>query len=107
MRVAPLFVFADGERERGVEHGVHHVDEGDVADDGAEEVGAQVGDRAHEQAAGAAAFDDDAVRVACSRCAMRCSAAAMKSVKVLRFCMHAAGVVPGLAQCRRRRGCGR
>ena len=31
--IAPLFVLADGERERGVEHGVEDVDEWDVGDD--------------------------------------------------------------------------
>ncbi len=35
-----------------------------MGDDGAEEIRAQVGDRAHEQAAGAAALDGDARRVA-------------------------------------------
>ena len=47
-----------------VEHGVHHVDEGDVGEDGAEEIGAHVGDRAHQQAAGRAAFDGDARGIA-------------------------------------------
>jgi len=47
-RVAPLLVFADGEGERGVEHGVEDIHKGDVADDDAKEIGAHVGDGAHE-----------------------------------------------------------
>jgi hypothetical protein len=37
--VAPFFVLGDGEGQGGVEHGVHDVDEGDVGEDDAEEVG--------------------------------------------------------------------
>ena len=58
LRIAPFFVLADGERERSVEHGIENVDEGNVADNDAEKIGAHVGDGAHEQAAGASAFDD-------------------------------------------------
>ena len=39
LRVAPLFVFSDCERERGIEHGVEDVDERDLADDGAKKIG--------------------------------------------------------------------
>ncbi len=57
LRIAPFFVLADGQRERSVEHGVENVDEGNVADDDAEKIGAHVGDSAHEQTTGTSAFD--------------------------------------------------
>ena len=62
LRIAPLLVFADGERQRSVEHGVEHIHERDMADHDAEKVGPHVGDRAHQQSAGAAAFDDELFR---------------------------------------------
>ena len=58
LRIAPLFVFANGERQRRVEHGIEHIDERNVADDGMKKIGAQISNRTHQQAAGAAAFDD-------------------------------------------------
>ena len=66
-------------------------------DDAEEGSGRSVGDGAHEQAAGAAAFDGDASGVAVAR-AVRASVTAMKSVKVLRLVLHFAGVVPGVAE---------
>ena len=59
--VSPLFIFGDGEGERGVEHGVHDVYEGDVGEYDAEELRPHIDYGAEEQTAGAAAFDGDAV----------------------------------------------
>ena len=58
MRVPPLLVLADGEREIFVQHGVDHVDEGDVRQDGLEQVGAQVRDRPDQEAEIRAAISD-------------------------------------------------
>ena len=63
-----------------------HVDEGHLGDDAGEEVGRHVGDRAHQHAAGRAALARRSCRATCSPRATRCSAAAMKSVKVLALC---------------------
>ena len=49
----------DGERQRRVEHRVHHVDERHLRDHGPEQLGPQVGHRAHQQAARAAALDHE------------------------------------------------
>ena len=95
--IAPLFVLGDGERERGVEHGVHDVDEGDVGDDGAEEIGAQVGDGAHQQAAGRAAFDGDARGVAVAGGGEVLDGGDEVGEGVA-LDEHFAGVVPGLAE---------
>ena len=81
-----------------VEHRVDHVDERHLRDHRAEQVGPHVGDRAHEQPAGAAALDRPGGRGAVYFCAIRCSATAMKSVKVFFFVQHAALVVPALAE---------
>ena len=67
-RVAPFGPFRRRERQRVVEHGVQHVDERHLGDDGGEQLGRAVGDRAHQHAAGAAAM-----RRRCGR--PRCSAA--------------------------------
>mmetsp|Transcript_53742 Transcript_53742/g.126652 ORF Transcript_53742/g.126652 Transcript_53742/m.126652 type:complete len:756 (-) Transcript_53742:2622-4889(-) len=63
VRVAPLDVFLGGQRQRGVEHGVDHVDKRHLGDHGLEQVRPQVGDRAHQQAAGAAALDHELARL--------------------------------------------
>ncbi len=52
-RVAPLLPLGDGERDGRVEHRGDDVDERHLGDDGGEQVRALIGDRAHEQAAGA------------------------------------------------------
>src|SRR5437899_1247265 len=95
--IAPLFVFADGKRESGIEHGVEDVDEGDVANDGAEEVGAKIGDCAHQEAAGAAAFDDEFVS---RRKAQRDQIFGTSDEigEGIHLAVHAASVVPGLAE---------
>src|ERR1039457_3725080 len=45
--VSPLFVLGNGKGERGVEHGVHHVNEWHVGNYGAEQVRTHVDDCAH------------------------------------------------------------
>src|SRR5205085_12029229 len=52
-------IFPDRQREACVHHRIHHVDEGDRGMHGAEQVGPQIDDRAHQQAARASAFDDE------------------------------------------------
>ena len=54
-RVAPLLPLARRERERVVKLRVDYVNEGHVGDDGLEEVGAHVRDRAHQESARRAA----------------------------------------------------
>jgi hypothetical protein len=49
MRVAPLLVLLHGERQRRVEHGVEHVDEGHLDEGRVEELGAEVEHRAHQE----------------------------------------------------------
>ena len=58
-RIAPFRPFRRRQRQRVVEHGVQHVDEGHVGDEAAEEVGRHVGDGADQHAAGRAALRDD------------------------------------------------
>lgn len=53
--VAPFVVFAGGEGDGGVEHGVEDVDKGDVGDEGTEEVGLLVDDGSDEESTSAAA----------------------------------------------------
>ncbi len=50
------------ERQRVVEHGVEHVDEGHLGDQPGEELRRQIGDGADEKAAGRAAPADDPAR---------------------------------------------
>ena len=59
-RVAPLLPLADGERQGRVQDRGERVHEGHARQDRAETVGGGVGDRAHEQATGAAALRDQA-----------------------------------------------
>ena len=61
LRVAPFVVLGHGQRQLGVEHGVEHVDERHFGNRTAEQLGAQVEHRAHQQATGAAATDGQAV----------------------------------------------
>ena len=61
LRVPPLFELAHREGQRLVEHGVDDVHERDLGDHGLEEIGTQVGDRAHEKAPRAPALDDEPV----------------------------------------------
>ena len=69
-----------------------------MRDDGAEEIGTHVGDGAHEQSAGAAAFDDEAVFRSVAVSASRCSALVDEVGEGVLLMHHAAGVVPGLAE---------
>lgn len=62
VRIAPFQIFARRQRQAGVHHGIHHVDEGHGRVHGVEQLGTHVDDGAHQQAAGAAALDDEAVR---------------------------------------------
>ena len=55
MGIAPFVVLIGGERDAVVQHGGDHVDEGHLRDNAAVIAGAQIGNRAHEQSAGAAA----------------------------------------------------
>ena len=57
MRIPPFFIFADGERQRSVLHGVQHVDERHLTEDHTKKFRAHVNDTAHQQAAGAAALN--------------------------------------------------
>ena len=57
--IAPLGPLRRCERQRHIAHGVEDVDERDRADDACPEIGTQVGDGAHEHAAGGAAQSDD------------------------------------------------
>ena len=59
-RIAPLLPLADGERQGRVQDRRERVHEGHAREDRAEAVGGGVGDRAHEQASGAAALRDQA-----------------------------------------------
>ena len=59
-RVAPLLPLADGERQGRVQDRRERVHEGNAREDRAETVGGGVGDRAHEQASGAAPLRDQA-----------------------------------------------
>ena len=62
IRIAPLFVLGHGQRKGCIQHGVHDVHERNVREDDAEELRAHVDDCAHEQTAGASAFDRYPVR---------------------------------------------
>src|SRR5437016_442656 len=55
--IAPLLVFADRKRQRGVEARIQRIDERHHRDDHGKQVGPEVCDGAHEQSAGAAAHD--------------------------------------------------
>ena len=59
-RVAPFRPLGRRQRQALVEHGVEHVDKGDIGDDPEEELGRHVGHHAHQHAAGGAAVGDDA-----------------------------------------------
>ena len=96
-RVAPFRPLDRGQRQARVEHGVQDVDERHLGDDAAPQLGPQVGDRAHQHAAGAAALDRDPAGAACSPRATRYSAQAMKSVKLLGFSVELAVAVPAVA----------
>src|SRR5262249_41993774 len=94
--VAPLFKFRDGQRESFIELGIDDVHEGNVGDDHLEEIGAHVGDCAHQQAARGAAFDDDAV----ARAVLggdEVLGAGDEVGEGVQLVHHAAGVVPGFA----------
>ena len=95
--VAPFFVFADSERKGGIEHGVEHVHEGDMGDDDAEKIGAKIGDRAHKEAAGTAALDDEfAVRGEAP--SDEILGAGDEIGERVHFSVHAASIMPGLAE---------
>ena len=64
LRVAPLLELAHGEGQRLVEHGVDHVHERHLRDDGLPQIRPHVGDRAHQEPARAAALDDEPVAAA-------------------------------------------
>ena len=96
-RVAPFLVLADGEGESGVEHGVEDVHKGNVADDDAEEIGAHVGDGAHEEAAGAAAFGGEDF-FGSEFFGDEMAGGSDEIGEGVELVVHAAGVVPGLAE---------
>ena len=56
--ITPFEVFGGGQRQGGVEHGVQDIDERDFDDGSAEQLGAEVEHRPHQQAAGAATAGD-------------------------------------------------
>ena len=60
--ISPLVPLDDGEGERGVEDGGERVHERDVREDPREQLGCEVGDGAHQQAAGRAALGDEGRR---------------------------------------------
>ena len=68
-----------------------------MGEDGAEEIGTHVGDRAHQQAAGRAAFDGHARGVAVAGGGQVLDGGDEVSEGVA-LDQHLAGVVPGLAQ---------
>jgi len=95
--IAPFFIFAHGERESGVQHGVEDVDERDVTDNDVEKVGAEIRDGAHEEAASAPAFDGEVFfgGVTLGDEVFSGGDEVGESVELL---FHAAGVVPSLAE---------
>src|SRR5262249_55428855 len=80
-----------------VEHSVEHVDKRDVADNDSEKIWAHVGDGAHQQAAGAAAFDNQAIRRSITL-RDELFGGGDEIGEGVAFVMHSAGVVPGLAE---------
>ncbi len=96
LRVAPLLELRHRQGQRLVEHGVDHVDEGNVDQRRLEEVGPLVEDRAHEQAAGAAAADGEPVLRGVALLHQVLGAGDEVAERVL-LVQHAAGVVPLLA----------
>ena len=97
MRIAPLLVFADGQRQRGIEHRVDHVDERNFGDDRLEEIRAQVGHRAHQQTAGTAAFDHELAGLRVALCDQVLGAGDEIGEGVA-LVQHASLIVPALAQ---------
>ena len=61
VRVAPLLILAHRERQRRVQHRVDDIDERHLRDDGFEQIGTHVDDRAHQQTACAAARNDEPI----------------------------------------------
>src|ERR1700739_4440850 len=59
--VAPLGIVGGGEREGRIHHVIHDIDEGNGEMDGLEQVRTHVDYRAHEQASGAATFDEETI----------------------------------------------
>ncbi len=97
MRIAPFLVFAHGQRQRRVEHGVQNVDEGDLADDDAKKIRAHVRHRAHQEPAGASSLNDDPFR----RCVALRDEVFGRGDEVrerVALVFHAAGVVPRLSE---------
>src|ERR1017187_4845653 len=95
--VSPLFVLGNGKGERGVEHGVHHVNEWHVGNYGAEQVRTHVDDCAHQKAAGRTAFDGYARRVAVF-CGCQMLDGGDEIGEGVALYQHLSCVVPGLAK---------
>ena len=63
VRIAPLLPLGHGQRKSLVHHRIHHVHEGDLGHDHAEEAGIHVDHGPHQQSAGATAPDDQPSRL--------------------------------------------
>src|SRR5205807_3282245 len=85
------------QRQRGVKHGVHDIDEWNMGDNYFEKIGPQIGDCTHQQAAGRATFNGNLVAgaVVVGHQKFR---AVDKVGEGVHLVHHASGVMPGLAQ---------
>src|SRR5439155_8831193 len=97
LRIATLPVFADGQRKIQITHDVQHIDEGDVVDDHAKQIGAHVRHRPHEKAAGAAALNDELLRC-CVALRNQVFGSGDEVRERIAFLFQAASVVPRLSE---------
>ena len=106
--IAPLLELAHRERQRLVEHGVDHVHERHLRSTAAvNRSGRMLSDRAHQQAARAAALDHQPVRRGVAAAATRCSAHGDEVGEGVPLVHHPARRRATACPARRRRGCGR
>lgn len=97
LRVAPLIVFGDGQRQVRIEHAVQHVDERHLGDGRAEQLRALVEHRSDQQPAGAAAADGETLGTAVAL-GEQVLGAGDEVVEAVLLVFQLAGPVPGFAQ---------